>query len=380
MKFFFVGIFFICYSICSAQVNKNSGLVAYYPFNKNAKDESGNKNNPIYNNAKLTSDRFGNPKSAYHFNGKNNFIKIPNSKSLNIKDEITISAWVKINDFYKGKCHGNRIISKGNTDYLQGGYFIGFNDMRYTQDVLCETKVADVTHETFVSNISNLNNGGKIKFVDVNNWHILTYVSDGKAAKLFVDCELVETGIIGNKNNANNADLFLGCFDNVKYPYWFNGDLDDVRIYNRALSDDEIVGLCEKYPFVNNTLIATDTTTKQLLPQKRNNNYVQEIEVINDSISVSFYDNAEIDGDSITIQFNDKIVATHLRLAEEPATFIFKLDKSIAVNQVIMYAENLGSIPPNTSLMIIYDGKKRYVVNIRSDVNNNGVVGFRLKR
>src|SRR5580765_3803529 len=52
-----------------AQVNLNQGLVAYYPFNGNANDQSGNNNNPIFNNATLTADRFGNSNSAYSFNG-----------------------------------------------------------------------------------------------------------------------------------------------------------------------------------------------------------------------------------------------------------------------------------------------------------------------
>ena len=52
--------------ITFAQVDLNNGLVAYYPFNGNANDASGNGNNPIFNNAMLTSDYYGNPNSAYH--------------------------------------------------------------------------------------------------------------------------------------------------------------------------------------------------------------------------------------------------------------------------------------------------------------------------
>jgi gliding motility-associated-like protein len=66
-----------------AQVNLNQGLVAYYPFNGNVNDQSGNNNNPIFNNATLTADRFGNGNSAYSFNGIDNYIRIPNAPSLN---------------------------------------------------------------------------------------------------------------------------------------------------------------------------------------------------------------------------------------------------------------------------------------------------------
>jgi len=70
-----------------AQVNLNQGLVAYYPFSGNANDQSGNNNNnPGFNNATLTTDRFGNPNSAYSFNGIDNYIQIPNNPSQSLNE------------------------------------------------------------------------------------------------------------------------------------------------------------------------------------------------------------------------------------------------------------------------------------------------------
>ena len=68
-------LLFLNYS-ASAQTNLSLGLAAYYPFNGNTNDESGNNNNPVFNNATLTADRFGSVNSAYHFNGKNNWLFI----------------------------------------------------------------------------------------------------------------------------------------------------------------------------------------------------------------------------------------------------------------------------------------------------------------
>src|SRR6185312_8036339 len=85
-----------------SQVNLNSGLMAYYPFTGNANDASGNANNPIFNNATLTQDRFGNPNSAYSFNGTDNYIRIRNSTTLNSSNQISICAWVKVAGFYQG--------------------------------------------------------------------------------------------------------------------------------------------------------------------------------------------------------------------------------------------------------------------------------------
>src|SRR5215471_8130342 len=105
-----------------AQVNLNQGLLAYYPFTGNANDASGNNNNPVFNNATLTSDRFGNANNAYSFNGIDNCIRIPNSPSLNPSNQISICVWVNVNGFYQGKCHGNNIVMKGDADYLPGDY------------------------------------------------------------------------------------------------------------------------------------------------------------------------------------------------------------------------------------------------------------------
>ncbi len=73
----------IAYGNLLAQVNLDSGLVAYYPFNGNAKDESGNGNNGSVFGATLTMDRFGNDRSAYEFNGTDNYISYP-IKSIEI--------------------------------------------------------------------------------------------------------------------------------------------------------------------------------------------------------------------------------------------------------------------------------------------------------
>ena len=81
--------FLLITEFCTAQVNLDKGLQAYYPFNGNANDASGNNNNPVFNNATLTADRLGNPNSAYHFNGIDNYIRIPNNSSLNFSHKIS---------------------------------------------------------------------------------------------------------------------------------------------------------------------------------------------------------------------------------------------------------------------------------------------------
>ena len=109
MKFFFLPLLFIS-SICFGQVSLKWGLQAYYSFNGNANDQSGNNNHPVFNNAALIADRFGNANSAYHFNGRSSYMKILNSASLNSANKLSISAWVRPMGYYEGKCHGNSIL------------------------------------------------------------------------------------------------------------------------------------------------------------------------------------------------------------------------------------------------------------------------------
>src|SRR5215469_6940919 len=108
MKPWFIRTAFILFTLSSlksfSQVDLSKGLMAYYPFNGNANDASGNGNNPIFNNATLTADVYGNPNSAYHFNGVDNYMEIPNSASLNMGNTISICAWVKPTGFYYGSC------------------------------------------------------------------------------------------------------------------------------------------------------------------------------------------------------------------------------------------------------------------------------------
>jgi len=87
-------------SVC-AYAGINDGLVAYYPFNGNVNDESGNGNNGIVYGATLTNDRLGNPNSAYSFDGINDYISVPDSYSLRSPTEaVSISAWIYLKGWY----------------------------------------------------------------------------------------------------------------------------------------------------------------------------------------------------------------------------------------------------------------------------------------
>lgn len=221
-----------------SQVNLTNGLVAYYPFNGNANDASGNGNNATFNNATLTVDRFGNPNSAYSFNGVDNYIQIPNSPSLNPTNQISICAWVKVSGFYQGPCHGNNIVMKGDGDYLPGNYMLRFDDSYYTNNQNCSITIPDASHESFFG--INSTPFSNTPFIQTNQWYSVVYTSDGSTAKIYVNCQLVGSGPANGSTFSNSYDLFLGKLNSAQYPYWFNGVMDEVRIYNRPLNADEV--------------------------------------------------------------------------------------------------------------------------------------------
>ena len=101
-----------------------------------------------------------------------------------------------------------------------------------------------------------------------------------------------------------------------------------------------------------------------------------EIPITGDSISLSFYDHAEIDGDSIALFLNGKMIHQHVLLKAEPFSFRLAVADLAAENELIMVAENLGSIPPNTSLMIAWCNGQRYEARLESTENASAMIRF----
>lgn len=110
--------------------------------------------------------------------------------------------------------------------------------------------------------------------------------------------------------------------------------------------------------------------------EQRINTVLKTIHIKNETFTVDFYDNGEIDGDSISVFYNGKLVLSHKRLTNKPITLTLTADPGKPVNELVMYAENLGEIPPNTALMIVHDGDNRYEARITSDTEKNGTIRF----
>ena len=106
---------------------------------------------------------------------------------------------------------------------------------------------------------------------------------------------------------------------------------------------------------------------------------IEEIEVESDSVRIDFYDNGEIDGDTISVFYNNQLLLSHHRLTDKPLSLKIKLDTTREENELVMYADNLGAIPPNTALMIVTVDGKRYEVYITSTEKSSGTIRFKRK-
>jgi len=99
-----------------------------------------------------------------------------------------------------------------------------------------------------------------------------------------------------------------------------------------------------------------------------------EIKVDTGNLRLDFYDNAEIDGDTISVSVDNQMVVSHQRLAAKPITAFIRIDLLNTEHEVIMIAENEGSIPPNTALLIVTAGEKRYRLFLSSDADQKKIL------
>lgn len=122
--------------------------------------------------------------------------------------------------------------------------------------------------------------------------------------------------------------------------------------------------------------IKPNTKTQDLL-RSRENNLVQTLLINTEEVLVRLYDNGEIDDDTISVYLDKKLMLSKKRLSAAALTINLKMDQSNPDHELIMVAENLGRIPPNTSLMIVTAGDQRYEVRITSTEQKNAMVRFK---
>jgi hypothetical protein len=139
----------------------------------------------------------------------------------------------------------------------------------------------------------------------------------------------------------------------------------------------------QKKPVEQITTERTEQKTKVEVPnilRSRKNELTQTLTVTSEEINVRLYDNGEIDGDTISVYLDGKPIITNKGLSTVPITVKLKMDEDSPEHTLVMVAENMGRIPPNTALMIVQDGDRRYQVGITSTEQKNAMVRFRYEK
>jgi hypothetical protein len=197
------------------------GLAAYFPFNKNADDKSGNNNNGIVNGATLTADRYNRPNSAYFFDGSDE-IKIPNISFFNNMKSFSISIWIYPTEI---KYRHNTIISKVNPNR-------DFNLKILKDNMKYEAHFAyGATYYRCYSK----------KPVELHTWTHLVYQWTGIKSQLFINGVFVnEVNYRGVVPPWTGTIMAIGSMNGTEF---FTGKIDNIRIYKRTLSKNEIKSL-----------------------------------------------------------------------------------------------------------------------------------------
>ena len=226
----------------------NSGLLAYYPFNNGTKDESGNGYNLAVMGPLVAENRFGTAQKAYSFNGISDLMTIPNISKGDSLRELTISIWVKADDL----TYSSFISFLSKVPQICSNR-LGFdnNTTRYStwHQMISEHRPGNCSSSIIRDTIDNpLNKWSNIiltqRYITNNPYPTYEYNQyyNGKKLKAtssqygipLTPTSLSQGGRIGCNNTTGN--------NNYNFDF-FKGDIDDIRIYNRVLSDDEIARL-----------------------------------------------------------------------------------------------------------------------------------------
>jgi len=209
------------------------GLVAFYKFDGNTLDGSGEENDGINYGATLTYDRFGNWGRAYSFDGISNYIYASPDSQLNIINSFSLSLWLKWNgDAGAGNDGSQSIVDKSYSG----------NDMNYRLAIE-ETNKTLGSHLAFLSGSSEVHSNNPIT---IGAWHHVLITYANPTLTIYIDNEIDYTNTSFILQSVNNGPLLIGD-DNLPNTYerFFNGVVDEVRIYDRALSVSEVQTLFE---------------------------------------------------------------------------------------------------------------------------------------
>lgn len=226
-----------------------TGLVSWWPFNGNANDESASENNGVVNGATLTTDRLGNANSAYVFDGINDWIKIPSgsSTSINITTNFSLTFWFKT---AQGTNNAG-IIGFGDNISATGGYLAALGNGQYPIGSALG-KMTVFSKDLWYKGTSILTN---------NTWHFACITLNSSTLSIIIDNKTDATFTSVGAPISYNGTRAIGA-QNTGLTGYFNGLIDDIGLWNRALNEQEIADLyisCSTPPTATITALGATT-------------------------------------------------------------------------------------------------------------------------
>jgi nitrogen fixation-related uncharacterized protein len=206
------------------------GLVAYYPFDGSARDQSGNGNNGEVHNVVLTSDRFGNANSAYSFDGSSSYVKISNGHSFDFANNFSVAFWVNpaANQTAWAKIFSKTALANSESSWViqQDGFILNHFQPAYRQFV---------SDSWFKSSNTGL---------AASQWNHYSITKENTKLNSYLNGNLVSTsfGTYPSIKTNGNLPLFIGAVDATN-GYYLKGVLDDIVIFNRTLTANEVLKL-----------------------------------------------------------------------------------------------------------------------------------------
>jgi len=211
-----------------------NGLVGYFPFNGNANDASGNGHNGTIYGATLTTDRFGVANSAYYFNGTNAYITAPLNSAV-FSNDFTASVWFNAADYADAF---PTLLHEENSAFLMEvvGQTSGANPPNRIGDLVSYSSYAGATFSWYLERYQKTLTGTFCQAVVTKAGTNVTMYWNGQTAV---------TGQVANPTTLPGLYLTIGRSDVAVYPAYtaFHGVVDDIRIYNLALSSNEVAQL-----------------------------------------------------------------------------------------------------------------------------------------
>ena len=215
-----------------------NGLVGWWPFNGNANDESGNGNNGTVNGATLSADRFGNVAQAYSFDGYNDEVRVPNQSVLNLIGDFSISGWYKTSVFPSYNT-SHTIIGK-----RDDGLSCCSPNVPYHLSVNYAQNGVDFRKPCLAVANGSYNFCQSDSTVSLYQWINIALTYSFDTCRIYMNGILSHAAFFSNSyRSPNSSDLLIGSINRAYGDEYMNGQLDDIGIWNRALTQQEITDL-----------------------------------------------------------------------------------------------------------------------------------------